>query len=235
MFVGSEGIATFQEAALFCRRLKYFMKEGGRPLSQTSRVLDVGVGWGRLYRILLRDVAAQNLIGLDVDPTIIQTCRSLIPYGQFLQVAPNPPYPFSEAEFDLVYLYSVFSHLVEQSFTNLMAEFGRLLKSGGYVGFTTLKIAHLDVWEQRKSEPYAKEYLDRANFEYNAWRKKGVNGDFLYVPTGGGDPSRPADFYGEAIVTEAYLHRALQTLPFQLIHFSEPHDTPQSFVVLKRN
>ncbi|HTF72513.1 MAG TPA: glycoside hydrolase family 99-like domain-containing protein, partial [Edaphobacter sp.] len=234
MFVGSDGVTALQETAAFFQRVKRVASANGRPLQHDSKVLDFGVGWGRLYRLLLRDFAVTNLIGVDVDSKAIEMCKEAIPYGSFQQIPSLPPYPLGAGEFDLILLYSVFSHLSEHSLKTILSEFERILKPGGFVAFTTLKKAHLEVWAQRADQPHWREHLARAAFDAGFWRKKATTGDFLFVPTGGGDESRPSDFYGEAIVTEAFLGKALSKSSLYVAHFSEPGDAPQALVVLRR-
>jgi SAM-dependent methyltransferase len=232
MFVGSDGMTAFEEAALFLRRVRTVLSVFGNPLHPSSKVLDFGVGWGRVYRLLLREIRLEHLVGVDVDSKAIEMCKQSLPYGSFSQVPTVPPYSFENGEFDLILLYSVFSHLSEDLFRSIIDEFGRVLKPGGSVAFTTLKGAHLDVWASRVDQPYWDAHLKRANFDLSAWRQRIEDGEFLFVPTGGGDPSRSADFYGEAIVTDAFLRRTLKDTSFQLVYFSDSIDAPQSIAVL---
>src|SRR5215472_19086341 len=89
-WVGNAGLDTFQEAMGFCRRLKSTLRCAGYNLSPSSRLLDVGVGWGRIYRVLLRDTP--HIVGIDVVPDCIEMCRSALPGGKF-EIAPvEPPY-----------------------------------------------------------------------------------------------------------------------------------------------
>ena len=154
------------------------------------------------------------------------------PVDSFFQVSAAPPYSFETGKFDLILLYSVFSHLSEDLFRSMIVEFSRLLKPGGALAFTTLKAAHLNVWAGQVDQPYWQDHLKRANFDRDRWRQRMETGEFLFVPTGGGDPSRPAELYGEAIVTDAFLKRALKETQFEIAHFSDPSDAPQSIAVL---
>jgi cyclopropane fatty-acyl-phospholipid synthase-like methyltransferase len=68
-------------------------------LGPDSRLLDIGVGWGRIYRVLLRDTP--HIVGIDPVPQCVELCRSVLPGGQF-EISPlAPPYRFSDGELDV--------------------------------------------------------------------------------------------------------------------------------------
>ena len=232
MFVGSSGLDTFIEPSIFLKLIRSAMAQKGSPLSNHSKILDFGVGWGRFYRWLLRDFPAKNIIGVDVDPEMIALCDRDMPFGIFEQVTADPPYNYNNNEFDLVFLYSVFSHLSEFSFTSIIKEFTRIVKPGGFLAFTTLKEAHLNVWASQ--DKARKDIHEQIGFNLNTWKQKALDGDFLFVPTGGGSPSRPASHYGEAIITKLYLGKALLGSDFEIMCFSEDARLPQTFVGLRK-
>jgi hypothetical protein len=76
--------------------------------------------------------------------------------------------------------------------------------------------------------------LSTAGFDIKKWENLSDCGSFLFVPTGGGDPSRPADYYGEAIITEKYLEKITAELGFELKKFDITNDMPQAFVVMQK-
>jgi SAM-dependent methyltransferase len=235
-FVGSSGRDALSEAATFCSKLVRASESFSTGVGADTRLLDFGVGWGRLYRVLLNNVLPENLIGVDIDDKCVTLCKEAMPYGSFLKNEPSPPLPFPAANFDLIYAYSVFSHLAEHQFNNWFKEFHRVLKQNGLLVFTTLKAAHLEVWRQQSTGPdtFFVSYLKRANFDYAEWQRKLERGDFLYVPTGGGN-LRDASFYGEAIVTPHYLGKAADSSGYAVRIFDEGGDLPQSFVVIQRS
>jgi len=158
-----------------------------------------------------------------------------MPYGNFELINKEPPYDnLNDESFDIIYLYSVFSHLSETGFKSMMTEFSRILKSNGFLVFTTLKPSHLNVWDSLVDVGSYKTTLKTAGFNLKKWRNLADDGNFLFVPTGGGDPSRPADYYGEAIITEEYLNIIKTSFGFKIITFDISNDMPQSFVVMQK-
>jgi len=88
---GHCGIATLREAFdFYCACLTHFAALG-RPIENGSRLLDFGAGWGRVSRFFLRDVAPENLHGLDVTPELSEICRTTFESPNFVTCGPFPP------------------------------------------------------------------------------------------------------------------------------------------------
>jgi SAM-dependent methyltransferase len=215
-WTGNAGVDTFREAMAFCQLLKATLAAADYSLSPNSRLLDIGVGWGRIYRVLLRDTP--HIVGIDPVVHCIDLCRSALPGGQF-EISPlAPPYRFSDGEFDIVYLYSVFSHLNEPQFLALLREAVRVVRKEGFVVFTTLGPSE--------------DVLQRFGFP-DSWRADANAGRFLYVPTGGGHESMPPSVWGWVHLSEPYLQRIMLDFPLKLLAY-EPDKLVQAFVALEK-
>lgn len=201
MFVGSTGVDAFLHAARFWQRAKDALSSVGQPLSPSTRVLDVGVGWGRLYRWALRDLEPSQITGVDVDPSALEICREAMPYGDFQLVSPNGPCPEG---YDLAILYSVFSHTSENATRTMLDAMRSALVPGGLIALTTLRPAHVDVWASQVDHPTFSKCLSRAKFDHARWSEASKADGYLYVPTSGGDETRPDDMYGEAVVSKGW-------------------------------
>ena len=124
-------------------------------LTASSRVLDVGCGVGRLaIGVIGRIGAIRAYRGVDIDKEAIRWCQCHItlehPAFQFFHVnVKHPRYnprgkeidtrlvlPFNDGEFDVVYLYSVFSHMLPRGIRAYLTEFQRLLSPSGKVFLT---------------------------------------------------------------------------------------------------
>ena len=120
-----------------------------------KRVLDIGCGQGRLAIGLLRSLADVRYDGFDIHKTSIKWCKKYIQttnenYRFIYMDVSNERYnssgkaiendfrlPFANARYDLIYLYSVFSHMREADMRAYVGELGRLLKRNGKVFLTT--------------------------------------------------------------------------------------------------
>jgi len=234
--VGTAGAEPLREAAQFFAAVERYTTELGRPLGPSTRLLDFGCGWGRILRFFLRDCRAAHLQGVDVDPMLVDVCRSTFPYGTFDQVEPLPPTSFADGAFDVITAYSVFSHLAEHASQAWVHEFARLLRPGGVMLVTTQRRDFIAFCESLRGQEQAEGWLrtlagsfvdtDAAYAAYDA-------GQYLYAATGGG-PTRPPEFYGEALIPEGYV-KEHYTRVLDFVDFvSDPQVLPQALIVMRK-
>ena len=233
--MGSCGAEAFAEATTFCSKLRDAARTYHDGLQASTKVLDFGMGWGRLYRVMLNHVSPTCLIGADIDPMCVQLCTEAMPYGTFVQNAISAPLQFPDGALDIVYAYSVFSHLAPEVAHGWLVDFRRVLRSGGLVVFTTLKPAHLGVWRHQLSSgvPDFSTCLERVGFDHDAWSERAQRGEALYLPIGGGD-LRDSTFYGETVIAEPGAAKLAAESGLEMRVFEEGPDLPQSFVVFQR-
>ena len=211
-FVGSSFEAALNEAGQFYGDTKTWFKEAtGRHLDPSCRVLDFGVGWGRIIRFFWRDVGPENLYGVDVDPEILQVCRATRVPGTLEPIQPGGRLPFPDGHFDLVFAYSVFTHLAEEAHLHWMTEIRRVLRPGGlFVG--TLEPRRFIDFIARIPEDAPSSWhksLKAHAGDAQVLKESFDQGEFVYIPTGGGK-FRDASFYGDAVVPLAYVQSKWQ-------------------------
>jgi 2-polyprenyl-3-methyl-5-hydroxy-6-metoxy-1,4-benzoquinol methylase len=236
--VGSSGIAALQEGANFYRVVKQYLERHHRVLMPTSRVLDFGCGWGRYTRFFLKDVLADNLYGADVDPAMIEVCRSSFSYGHFDTVQPFPPTTYQNDTFDLIIAYSVFSHLSPEAADAWIHEFSRILAPGGMLLVTTQGRSFIDfcreIRESGKDDHPWYLNLARSFVDATACQQAYDRGELLFAPTGGGD-ARPSTFYGEALVPRQHA----ESVWGQWLSFRDFVDDraflPQALIVMQKS
>jgi SAM-dependent methyltransferase len=108
----------------------------GADLAGFNRVLDLGCGCGRVLRqwSALTNV---ELHGVDTQEILVSEARRTVPRAQVAVNDLEPPLPYPDATFDLVYCLSVFTHLDEPVSLRWRDEIRRILKPGGYWIVTT--------------------------------------------------------------------------------------------------
>lgn len=122
---------------------------GKGGLAPTHRVLDIGCGCGRIARPLARYLAQKGSYdGLDLRREVIDWCREAYrdfpnfhfhcadigstrynPSGTI--AAAHYRLPFKSGQFDMVFLGSVFTHMLPEGIDNYLREIARVLKPSG--------------------------------------------------------------------------------------------------------
>jgi len=248
---GTGGRSALEEAARFVAVVDQYAVREGRPVGESTRVLDFGCGWGRMLRFFLNRVDSQNLYGIDVRDESVDMARQLNPFARFVRTEALPPTSFADGFFDLIFAYSVFSHLSEAVSRAWIAELARVMKPGGLAIVTTQGSGFLDLveslsaraglWRLRLAvgrwigRPRNEEWLRtlRDGFgDIAAARRRLADGQFVHAPTGGGS-GLAASFYGESVIPRSYVAREWTDL--ELVEFiDDPRRLPQEVIVLRK-
>jgi SAM-dependent methyltransferase len=110
-----------------------------------KRVLDFGCGAGRTLRHFLDDAAGAEFYGCDIDgPSIDWLREHFSPPFHVFQTGELPSLPQEDGFFDLVYAFSVFTHLSDE-WAGWLLELHRVLKPDGLLFATFLSRPH---WEE---------------------------------------------------------------------------------------
>ena len=208
-FTGRSGRPALREAHEIYRLFKRLAQRHGQALDPCARILDFGCGWGRILRFFLKDVDEANAHGVDCYGEMIDLCKSQRLRGHFEVTPILPPSRFPDGHFDVIYLYSVFSHLSEAAHLAWLREFQRILKPGGLVIATTRPRNFIEIcgalnrkrnvndWQRGAAQSFSDP--DQALADYDAGR-------FVHSPTGGGG-CLDENFYGESCISRKYVLR----------------------------
>ena len=108
----------------------------GIDVEAAASLLDFGCGCGRVVRHWSR-LDGTAIHGSDYNGDLIEWCRGALPFATFTINALEPPLPYEQETFDLVYAISVFTHLTEDLQHRWMRELERILAPGGTLLVTT--------------------------------------------------------------------------------------------------
>jgi SAM-dependent methyltransferase len=116
----------------------------GTPLEQADAVLDFGCGCGRILRYW-RDLPS-SVHGSDHDDAMIRWCAANLPFARFTVNELAPPLTYADDSFDVIYAFSVFTHIPERLQRPWLEELSRITRPGGHLLLTT----HGDVCARTK-------------------------------------------------------------------------------------
>lgn len=175
-----------------------------KPFTAIDGVLDFGVGCGRVLKWFAKNLEPSRCHGVDVRQACIAWLQEHYP-GTYSRCSTNPPLPFPDDSFDLVYALSVFSHLNLDSNRKWLAELVRVCRPDGRIilsthgAFTLFVImnseehqAHMRVPRERAAQLLRE--LPRSNFAYHRIEPENVS-----VLEG------PEDDYGQAFFNETFV------------------------------
>lgn len=236
-FTGASGKATLIQAFDFYKLVLSYLDQFNLDLKNLN-ILDFGCGWGRIIRFFVKDIDNARLFGVDPLPEIIEICKATVKRANFYVIQPRPPISdFASDIFDIVYAYSVFSHLNEK-YTHLwFHEFNRILKKRGLLIVTTRSrsfIEHTALLRSSCANPdYARSsfhaFIDtqKALADYDA-------GKLCHHPTGGGD-ILSKDFFGETCIpVHFFTHNFSDIFNVEIFIDNLAYEPNQACVILKK-
>ncbi len=117
--------------------IRSLLEEEGSSVEQLGALLDWGCGCGRVLRHWA-DLPQTGVFGCDIDRRMVDWCTEHLPFADAALNELSPPLPYDDSSFDLVYAFSVMTHLSEELQHVWIEECRRVLRPGGYFVFSTL-------------------------------------------------------------------------------------------------
>jgi 2-polyprenyl-3-methyl-5-hydroxy-6-metoxy-1,4-benzoquinol methylase len=242
--VGTAGDKALEGGFAGYRLFKTLYEKHVGSLNDCRAILDFGCGWGRIIRFFLRDVNPENLWGIDCRPDLIQVCKETSKWCNFNVNNVLPPTSFLENKFDLIYCFSVFSHLAENIHKQWLEEFSRILRPGGVFIATIWQrefVQWCDLLRQDSSvecEPRWRKQLALAFLDTQKVLRSYDAGEFCFS-----EYDRQAEpwawlndqpCYGEACISLGYI-RNVWTSYLDYVEFVNDRELcPQNVVVMRK-
>lgn len=197
---GAHGLDLLRQSKDFYVKVKDRYRRYGAVDLPDSSVLDFGCGWGRLTRFFARDVQPGRLCACDPVEDILEVCRSTrvparLARSDFLPRA----LPF-EDRFDLVFSFSVFTHISETAHEACLDAIHAAMRAGGVLVVTIRPPAYLH------QSPLAAPLLDKLGSDPLAALARPR---YLFAAHGA-DPGHPQYqggemTYGETVISLPYV------------------------------
>jgi len=206
-FTGRSGKDALSEAFSAYKLFKQITEKHAKKISDQDAVLDFGCGWGRIIRFFLKDLEPTQLYGADCYGEMINLCRQQNLKCNFDIIDPMPPSQFNDNQFDVIYLYSVFSHLSEPSHLAWLNDFHRILKPGGIFIATTRPVEFIEFCKILSQNKNVNEWERGSAIAFSDYQQAYLDygeGKFVHCPTGGGGVLDKS-FFGESCISELYV------------------------------
>lgn len=183
-WTGNSGAALLNQSLSFVDAVHgAFEKLAGRPL-EGARILDYGCGWGRLLRLMYRFSGPDRIHGCDAWETSLALCREHRVAANLALCAEVPrEVPFPGVKFDLVYAFSVLTHLSERTARAVMGAIRGSIEPGGLCVVTIRPAEYWDVHPQSQSAvdvALMKSEHARRGFAFTPHQRAPVDGDIPY-------------------------------------------------------
>jgi SAM-dependent methyltransferase len=195
--------------------------ETGKGFEGASNIMDWGSGSGRVARHVIRELKRkQKFTGFDIDAPAVNWSNKNI--GSYFSVCElQPPLNIAANSIDVVFAYSVFTHLSEEAFHVWLAELSRAMRPGGTLLFTVLSDFAMVSLLPNFPKADHQRYFARGIYDDSK------NKQLETIGVGG-------DVYRNTWVKQAFVKEALLRAGLEMSSFVSPAHFYQDLVVARK-
>ena len=186
-WTGDYGVALLTQTTDFVRSVSYnFTRATGRQL-ENANILDFGCGYGRITRLMYYFSNEDQVYAVDPWERSIEICREagLIKNFQISDYLPST-LPAPSNHFDLIFAYSVFTHLSERATITCLNTLIDYLAPNGLIAITIRPCEYWDVDPNATRSGVTdqqKEKHRQRGFSFLPHKRSPVDGDITYGDT----------------------------------------------------
>jgi SAM-dependent methyltransferase len=176
---------------------------------QDKRVLDFGCGVGRILRHAVAEDAEAEYWGCDIDRPSVEWLDTHLSPAHVFQTQAWPPLPQADGYFDLIYAFSVFTHLVD-SWSAWLLELRRVLNDDGVLIVTVFGPGHAEFAGEPVSEDVVGMNVLAPSASWDTggplvlhsewWLRAHWGRAFDILELRQGDPAGPPPLFGQGVV-----------------------------------
>lgn len=195
-WTGSSGLTLLAQTLDFVRSASYnYTRIIGESLDN-KYLLDFGCGYGRISRLMYYFTEEANYYGVDPWNKSIEICNSdgLSKNFHISEYLPNF-LPVDREDFDLVFAFSVFTHLSLRATKTCLNTLANYVKKDGVVLITIRPTEYWDIDKNAvatKATESLKQQHNKSGFAFLPHNREEVDGDITY-----GDTSMSLDWIRE--------------------------------------
>jgi SAM-dependent methyltransferase len=131
--------------------IRALLAEHGSSVQDLDALLDWGCGCGRVLRHW-SGLSHTGVYGCDINPKMVEWCAAELGFADVRLTGLEPPLPYPDSSFDLVYAFSVLTHLPEDLQHAWMRECFRVLKPEGQLLISTMGEHYVSLERLSESE-----------------------------------------------------------------------------------
>ena len=222
-WTGAHGETLLNQSLAFIKMMIYgYASISGKGIENAS-VLDFGCGWGRLIRLLYKFVPVDNIFGCDPFNESIKICKEAgIRCNLAISDYVPRDLPF-ERKFDLIFAFSVFTHLSEKTVKVVLNTLRQYISDTGVLVITVRPKEYWQVHERVHSQDAinASKMValhEKKGFAFHPHNLPPVEGDVTY-----GDASISIEYFDENFPQWKLVAVEYNDLdPYQIVLFFTP-------------
>lgn len=210
-------------------------EQHNHPFESAGKVLDFGCGTSRVLRYMVEFLPGPQYYGSEVFRDNIDYGKSVFPEVIYLHHDNHPSIDVPDRTFDIIYAYSIFTHLEEKLHLKWLSELHRILQNEGII---ILTIHGKTILKRCKDEESVREPMCIANQNYEKlWNKFNSDGYVFYscydsewLSKGGID----SDVFGISYISGEYIKNKWTDRFRILEHDKGAVSNWQDYVVMKK-
>jgi SAM-dependent methyltransferase len=194
-WTGNTGIALLKLTTTFIRSVSYNYSRLTSKGLENATILDYGCGYGRIARLMYKFTEEEKVFGVDPWDRAIAICHdSGLLSNYFVSDYLPTSLPVGSVPFDLIYAFSVFTHLSERATFASLRVLRRYISNRGILVITIRPVEywHCDPHTSVAQKAILIERHRTVGFAFQPHNRERIDGDITY-----GDTSMTLDWLAD--------------------------------------